>query len=138
MAVYAVTTIVAGVVGGGAVSAMLAGHGIGLPALEQLVPTLLRLARHPADPAAAWPGDPRPGPAWLSWICIIVVAVLWCALAVIASDEVDRRRRHRDRPGLATTADLRRAGLNRHAALQRARHEFPSLLRRPGPRRWPR
>ncbi|KAA8877332.1 hypothetical protein F3087_44990 [Nocardia colli] len=136
MAIYAVTTMMAGVFGGGTISAALAGHGIGLLTPEQMIPTLGRLMRRPGDLAAAWPGDPRPGPAWLSWICIVVVAVLWCACATLASDEIDSRRRHRRRPGLATAADLRSAGLNRRSALRRAAHEFPSLLRPSGPRRW--
>lgn len=136
LAVYAVTTIVAGVFGGGAASAALAGHGIGFVAPAQMIPTLGLLVRGPGDPAAAWPGDPGPGPAWLTWMCIVVVGTLWCAVAVIGSDEIDSRCRHRHRPGLATRSDLRRAGLNRDAALIRARHEFPSLVRRSGLRRW--
>lgn len=135
LAIYAMTTIVAGVIGGGAVSAALSGRGIGLLAPAQIVPTLARLVRSPGDPAAVWPGDPRPGPAWLSWVCIIVVGTLWCSVAVICSDQIDSRRRHRQRPGLANRSDLRRVGLNRHGALQRAAHEFPSLVRRSRRRR---
>lgn len=136
LAIYAVTTIVAGVFGGGAISAALAGHGIGLLAPVQMIPTLGRLVRSPSDPAATWPGDPRPGPAWMTWLCIVVVGTMWCALAIICSDEIDSRRRGRHRPGLANRSDLRRVGLNRHGALQRAQHEFPSLVPRSRFRRW--
>ncbi|WP_167769057.1 hypothetical protein [Nocardia sp. CS682] len=131
---YAISTVVAGVFGGGAVSAVLAGHGVGFVAPAQMVPTLIKLAGHPSSPAAAWPDAPRPGPAWLTWLCIGVVATVWCSLAIVVSDVIDSRWRHRHQPGLATTTDLRRIGLDHRSAVRHARYEFPSLVR--NSRRW--
>ncbi|MEV6276661.1 hypothetical protein [Nocardia sp. NPDC051832] len=133
VAAYAATTIAAGICGGGALSGLLAGHGLVVAGPGNLVPILIRLIADPGSPAAAWPGDPRPGPAWLTWLCIGIVAAVWCSTAVILSDLVDKRWRKRRRPGLAGAADLRRVGLDRRRAFAKARHEYPSLTQR---RRW--
>ncbi|MBF6331466.1 hypothetical protein [Nocardia transvalensis] len=133
---YAVSTVLVGVLGGGAVSALLSGHGLALVAPHSILTTLEQLTRNPADPAAAWPNDPRPGPAWLTWLCVVVVAIVWCSTLAIATSEIDRRlrRRHRDE-GLAERADLRRNGLDARSATRKTRLEYPKLVAQHSSRR---
>lgn len=124
---YVLSTVVAGVFGGGTVSGAIVGHGFGVVAPERMSATLARLAANPSDPAGAWPGDPRPGPAWLTWLCISIAAVVWCMVIAVGNNEIDRRARHRHRDGLAGGADLRVIGLDEHSALGKAAREYPRL-----------
>ncbi|WP_433662699.1 hypothetical protein ACQPW1_11450 [Nocardia sp. CA-128927] len=124
------------VFGGGALSALLCLRGPAAPGWHELAPTLARLTEHWSDPAAAWPADPRPGPAWLTWICMILVAIAWCSAVAIVGAEIDSRRRHRRRRvGLATRGDLRRIGLDPYTAARKSAAEFPEQARRE-PRRY--
>lgn len=135
LATYALSTIVVGVFGGGAVSGTIVGNGFGVVVPDQMSTTLARLAAHPADPRGAWPADPRPGPAWLTWLCIAVVASAWCAVIALVGNEIDSRLRHRHRDGLAGPADLRHIGLDKHSALRKAAREYPRLATRHPQRR---
>ncbi|MGW5383899.1 hypothetical protein [Nocardia sp. NPDC003963] len=120
-----------GIFGGGAVSGLLWGNGIPIPGWHGIGDTLRGLVREPGDPAAAWPADPRPGPAWLTWMCIVTVTLLVASAAAMARAEFDARRRHRrNRSGLATGSDLRRAGLDARSASDKAANEFPTLAAR--------
>lgn len=127
LAVYVLSTVVVGVFGGGAVSGTIAGHGFGIVAPEQMSSTTARLAAHPADPASAWPADPRPGPPWLTWLCIAILAGAWCTVIALVGSEIDRLARHRHRDGLAGTADLRNIGLDQQSACRKAAREYPRL-----------
>ncbi|MFJ4651082.1 hypothetical protein ACIP5Y_07390 [Nocardia sp. NPDC088792] len=130
---YLLATVVVGVFGGGAVSAMICGHGLGIVAPARMSATLVRLAMRPGDPAAAWVGAARPGPAWLTWLCIGLVAGLWCIMTAIADSEIGARLRHRHRDGLAGTAELGHLGLDEPSATRKAAQEYPRLAhQRPG------
>ncbi|MFJ4649688.1 hypothetical protein ACIP5Y_00275 [Nocardia sp. NPDC088792] len=139
---YVLATVIAGVFGGGAASAMISGHGLGIVAPAQMSATLVRLVANPGDPAAAWPGAPRPGPAWLTWLCIGLVAGLWCIMTALADSEIGARLRHRHRDGLAGAAELGHLGLDEPSATRKAAQEYPRLAhqrpdhRRKPPRRW--
>ncbi|MFD4406647.1 hypothetical protein ACFWPH_28190 [Nocardia sp. NPDC058499] len=120
-----------GIFGGGAISGLLWGNGLAVPGWDGIGAVLRGLVRDPDDPAAAWPGDPRPGPAWLTWLCIVTVTLIVTSAAAMARAEFDARRRHRhQRSGLATNSDLRRAGLDAHSAVNKAANEFPRLAER--------
>ncbi|NNH71035.1 hypothetical protein HLB23_14370 [Nocardia uniformis] len=127
LAGYTLSTIVVGVFGGGAVSGALSGHGVGIVAPEHMSATLARLAAYPADPAAAWPNDPRPGPAWLTWTCFVLISGLWCAGIAATGNLIDRGIRPRRRDGLASVTDLRVIGLDHRAAVHKAAREYPQL-----------
>ncbi|MBF6171126.1 hypothetical protein [Nocardia blacklockiae] len=130
LALYIGAAVLAGVFGGGALSGLLAMHGLPVPGWDGIVPTLTGLWRHPGDPAAAWPGDPRPGPAWLTWLCIAGAGTGFVAAVEIARTEIALRRRNRhSRSGMATGTDLRRAGLDARSAIDKAGKEFPHLAR---------
>ncbi|WP_280494365.1 hypothetical protein [Nocardia asiatica] len=119
-----------GIVGGGALSGLLAGHGLPAPGWRGVGATIRALIAEPGDPAAAWPSEPRPGPAWLTWTCMLAVAIGFVAAIAMARAEFDMRRRHRrTRTGMATRADLRRAGLDHHSAIDKAANEFPTLAK---------
>lgn len=121
----------AGILGGGALSGVLSGHGIPAPGWHGIGHTIRALLDDPADPAAAWPSDPRPGPAWLTWTCMMLVAVGVASAMAILRAEYDMRRRHRGkRSGMATGSDLRRAGLDGRSAVDKAVNEFPELADR--------
>lgn len=130
LAGYTVSTIVVGVFGGAALSGAISGHGVGVVAAEDMSGTLARLVAHPTDPAAVWPSDPRPGPAWLSWICIVVVSGLWCTGIATIGNLIEHRVRHRRRDGLASVTDLRVIGLDHRAAVHKAAREYPQLAGR--------
>ncbi|WP_157777509.1 hypothetical protein [Nocardia terpenica] len=131
LGVYLASTAVVGVFGGAAVSALLNGHGFALVPPASMVTTLERLVRHSADPAAAWPREPRPGPAWLTWLCIMAAAIAWCSALAIAAAEIDHHFRNRRRDeGLATGPDLRRTGLDARSASWKAGLEYPKLVAR--------
>ncbi|MFE2999313.1 hypothetical protein ACFXG4_30430 [Nocardia sp. NPDC059246] len=120
---------VAGVYGGGLLSGILSGHGIVWPG-ARFTAVLARLWHHPGNPAAAWPSDPRPGPAWLTWGCIALAAVAFTAAMMMARTEFDLwRRNRRSSTGMATKADLRRAGLDHVSANDKAVAEFPTLAK---------
>lgn len=133
LAGYVIAIVVAGVFGGSALSGAISGHGFGIVAPERMSATMLRLATRPSDPAGVWLGDPRPGPAWLTWLCIGLVAALWCAAIAVARCEIDARVRRRQRDGLAGSADLHHLGLDRRSADQRSASEYPLLAQQ-----WPR
>ncbi|WP_327138885.1 hypothetical protein [Nocardia sp. NBC_01327] len=135
LAGYLLAAVMVGVFGGGAVSGAIAGHGFGIVAPEQMSATLVRLVTRPADPAAAWPSDPRPGSAWLTWLCIGLVAGLWCTAIAMAGSEIDARLHRRHRDGLAGTADLNHLALDEHSAAQKAAYEYPRLARQRPTRR---
>ncbi|MQY18958.1 hypothetical protein [Nocardia macrotermitis] len=138
LAVLAGTTIIAGVLGGGALSALLSWHRPALTSPTAAVGIVERLVRHPADPAAAWPHEPRPGPVWLTWPCILLAAIVWSAGMIILGGLIDERlgRRHRDQ-GLASSTDLYRTGLDARSAVRKAVHEYPNLTtEHPVRRRW--
>ncbi|MFF3569242.1 hypothetical protein ACFYXQ_15840 [Nocardia jiangxiensis] len=128
LAILAVTTVTAGVLGGGAVSSLLCGHRPALVNPAAVVSIVERMVRHPADPAAAWPHDPRPGSAWLTWPCILLAATLWSAGLIILGGILDDHLGSRGHDaGLATNTDLRRTGLDARSAVRKAVHEYPSL-----------
>ncbi|MEV0246862.1 hypothetical protein AB0H76_09775 [Nocardia sp. NPDC050712] len=129
LAGYVATTLAVGLCLGGGLSGFLAGNGFAVLAPSDLTATVAKLVADPGSPAVAWPGEPRPGPAWLTWLCVGVVAIVWCSTALIVVDLIDSRWRKRHRPGMATTADLRRVGLDRRRARVKARHEYPELGR---------
>ncbi|WP_216917657.1 hypothetical protein [Nocardia noduli] len=117
-----------GIFVGGALSGLLSGHGIAAPGWAGAYDTVFALFGNMSDPAAAWPSDPRPGPAWLTWTCIIVVAIAVASGIAMARAEFDMRRRHRRKhTGMAKATDLRRAGLDADSAIDKARAEYPVL-----------
>lgn len=132
---YVLAIAMVGVFGGGALSGAIAGHGFGIVVPEQMSATLVRLVTRPADPATAWPSDPRPGPAWLTWLCIGLVAGLWCTAIAMAGSEIDARLRRRHRDGLAGSADLNHLGLDEHSAADKAAYEYPRLAGQRPPHR---
>ncbi|NNH73834.1 hypothetical protein HLB23_28945 [Nocardia uniformis] len=139
LASHCVAVVVVAVFGGGAVSGVISGHGARIVAPEHMSATLVLLAMNPADPAAAWPNDPRPGPAWLTWLCIVAVATVWCVGISAASDFYTQHVRHRRRNGLASATDLRVVGLDHRAAVDKATREYPQLAANTSPRhrhRW--
>ncbi|MBF6461718.1 hypothetical protein IU433_22145 [Nocardia puris] len=119
--------MVVAVFGGGTVSGVISGHGAKLVAAEHMSGTLVRLVMNPADPASAWPSDPRPGPAWLTWLCIVLVATAWCVGISTAREVYAQHVRHRRRDGLASASDLRVVGLDHRAAVDKAAREYPRL-----------
>ncbi len=131
------STMIAGILGGAAVSTMLCGHRPALAGPAAVVTVLGRLIRHPGDPAAAWPQDPHPGPAWLFWPCTVLAAIVWSAtvliIATLVDDRLARRRRHE---GLGAAADLRRTGLDARSAVRKAAREYPDLVARHRTRRY--
>ncbi|WP_405136649.1 hypothetical protein [Nocardia sp. NBC_01388] len=129
LALYVLATVVVGVFGGGALSGVLVGHGFGIVAPEQMSATLVGLVARPADPATAWPSDPRPGPAWLTWLCIGLVAGLWWTVIAMVGSEIDARLRRRHRDGLAGSADLNHLGLDERSAAHKAAYEYPQLAK---------
>ncbi|UPW12019.1 TraM recognition domain-containing protein (plasmid) [Gordonia terrae] len=77
----------------------------------------------PGDPAAAWPGPVKAGPAWLFWTCVGLMvialgAVAWKVWAVIDTRRARAEARER---GLSTSRDLDAANLSESAAVERAR-----------------
>ncbi|MCU1642984.1 MAG: hypothetical protein JWN03_3259 [Nocardia sp.] len=129
LALHLLATVIVGVFVGGALSGALVRHGFGIAAPEQMSTTLAGLVAQPADPATAWPSDPRPGPAWLTWLCISLVAGLWCTVIAMAGSEIDTRLRRRHRDGLAGSADLNHLGLDERAAMRKAAYEYPRLAK---------
>ncbi|WP_216895611.1 hypothetical protein [Nocardia alni] len=128
LALLAGATIVVAVLGGGALSAILCGHRPALAGPGAVVGVIGTLITHPAHPAAAWPHDPRPGPAWLTWPCILLVAIGWSAgVSIIGSAVHGRLGRRRDE-GLASVQDIRRTGLDARSAVRKAIHEYPNLV----------
>ncbi|MGN2638496.1 hypothetical protein ACWEKT_20085 [Nocardia takedensis] len=128
LSLFAAVVGACAIFGGGALSALLSGHGIAAPGWAGAYATVFALFGDMSDPAAAWPDDPRPGPAWLTWTCIIVVAITVASTIMIARAEYDaRRRRRRSNPGMAKVSDLRRAGLDADGAIDKAAAEYPVL-----------
>ncbi len=125
------STVIAGLLGGAAVSAVLCGHRPALAGPAAIVTITERLIRHPGSPVAAWPHDPRPGPAWLFWPCAAVAAIAWSAGVLITANLIADRFTHRRRQeGLGVAADLRRTGLDARSAVDKAAREYPDLVAR--------
>ena len=127
---HVVAVVLISVYGGGALSGVLAGHGGVRPG--GLGSTLSGLWHNPGDPAAAWPTDPRPGPAWLTWACILGAVIAYGVVAGIVTVELDLRSRRRQYrySGLAGPQDLRRSGLDGRSASVKAAQELPILASR--------
>jgi type IV secretory pathway TraG/TraD family ATPase VirD4 len=88
---------------GAGLSGLLAGSGWAWPPVRQLPGVLVRWASDPGDPAAAWRAEPRPGPAVLTYLMVVLVALaetaLWAWFS--AGRRAARRRRAEKRSGLA-------------------------------------
>ncbi|MBF6388144.1 type IV secretory system conjugative DNA transfer family protein [Nocardia farcinica] len=116
----AAALLVVSVLGGAGLSGLLAGNGFAMP--DRLFPTLGRWSRNLGDPASAWTTDPRPGPAWLVYTLVLMIAAAliagwWWAAVKWRARQLRRQGR---RPGIATTADV--AGvLDLESAAQHAR-----------------
>lgn len=106
MVLFAVLTV-ASLLGGAAVSGVIAGHGLALP--QQPMSTAIAWLKNPGDPAAAWPADPRPGSAVSVYLCaaaiLLVLGAVWAMLVIEIGARLDRRRHHAG--GLATTDQVR-------------------------------
>lgn len=109
--------VVVAVLGGAGLSGLLAGHG--WAARGHLWRALNGWWAHPGSPAAGWPYDPRPGPAWLVYTLVVLIAAAqisgWWMIA-------RWRTRHRSQgaaPGMARTRDVAgridEAGAKAHA-----------------------
>ncbi|MQY28907.1 hypothetical protein [Nocardia aurantia] len=130
LALYIISSIAVAVIGGGALSGLLAGHRPALVPPTQLGAIMVRLAADPAHPATAWLQDPRPGPAWLTWICMAAMGISWCTGLAIGSELAACYQRRRITDGLAGRTDLRRSGLDARSAAEKATAEYPELARR--------
>jgi type IV secretory pathway TraG/TraD family ATPase VirD4 len=107
LAALAISVLVAGLLGA-ALSGLLAGSGWAWPEFRALPSIVSRWITDPADPAAAWPGDPRPGPAVLTYAMVGVVALVETAVWAWFSAwrRSLRRRRAEKRSGLAQRATV--------------------------------
>lgn len=129
LAVLLGSTVIAGLLGGAAASAVLCGHQPALAGPAAIVGITEHLIRHPGNPTAAWPHDPRPGPAWLFWPCTALAAIAWSAGVLIIAHLIDDRFAHRrGQEGLGVAADLRRTGLDARSAVGKAAREYPDLV----------
>lgn len=103
------------VLGGGLVSSIVSGNVVAMPAGGgEIARIFVGLVTHPGDPAAGWPDGAQPGPAWVTWTCILILAAAYAGVAVWISSEIDDwhfRRRQSER-GFATRKDLARAGID--------------------------
>ncbi|QCB51809.1 TraG family protein [Rhodococcus sp. PAMC28707] len=109
------TGLVFAVAGGGLVSSLVSGQVLAMPGNgRELFAIFAGLAAHPADPAAAWPAGAQPGPAWVTWACILVLGAVFAAVALWISSEIEDRAFHRRQGerGFATRKDLARAGID--------------------------
>lgn len=98
----AVTIMLAALLGA-ALSGWLAGNGWAWPTPRLLPATVIGWATHLTDPAAGWPGDPRPGPTVLTYFLAILVLAAEVALwaRVFAWRRRIHQRRAERRSGLA-------------------------------------
>ncbi|WP_159848485.1 type IV secretory system conjugative DNA transfer family protein [Nocardia sp. CY41] len=111
--------------GGAGLSGVLVGNGFAGPH-RGLFATLSGWLSHPGDPAAAWTGEPRPGPAWMVYTLVFAIAAVlltgWWFAAVEWRSRQLRQEAHT--PGLATTRDvagvLDARGATEHAKKLRA------------------
>ncbi|MFF0494585.1 hypothetical protein ACFYTQ_36675 [Nocardia sp. NPDC004068] len=135
---YLASAALVGILGGGVLSGLLIGKGLAVPPVDTWILIAVRAVTNPTDPAMAWPSSLRPGPAWLTWPCVVLVAITWCSAVAILATEVDHRfrRRHRE-DGLACGGDLRRNGLDPRTAARKAAREYPILTARQPSRRFP-
>ncbi|MBY4212631.1 TraM recognition domain-containing protein [Rhodococcus fascians] len=118
------------VVGGGVVSSVVSGAVVAMPAGGgELAKIFLGLLTHPADPAAGWPDGAQPGPAWVTWTCILVLGAVYTAVALWISSELDNRLylRQQAERGFATGKDLARAGIDAKSVCKAATQTRPSL-----------
>ncbi|MEH6793386.1 MAG: TraM recognition domain-containing protein [Rhodococcus sp. (in: high G+C Gram-positive bacteria)] len=107
--------LVFAVAGGGMVSSLVSGKVIAMPtSLGELFSIFRGLVTHPSDPAAAWPATAQPGPAWVTWVCILVLGALYTAVALWISSEIDDWQHHRGQAqrGFAGRRELARAGID--------------------------
>jgi type IV secretory pathway TraG/TraD family ATPase VirD4 len=131
---FTIATFVAGVlfavVGGGMVSSIVSGKVVAMPGNgAEIARVFLGLLTHPADPAAGWPDGAQPGPAWVTWACILILGVTYAAVALWVSSEIDDwhyRRRQAER-GFATRKDLARAGIDEKSVQKAAAATRASL-----------
>ncbi|WP_433635590.1 type IV secretory system conjugative DNA transfer family protein [Nocardia sp. CA-120079] len=102
----AAAVALAALLGGAGLSGLLAGHGFATPA--PLFAILRDWWNHPGDPAAAWSRDPRPGPAWLVYTLVVLIAAAllaaWWRCALVWSAR--QKRRNSGSNGLASTRDV--------------------------------
>ena len=107
--------LVFAVAGGGMVSSLVSGKVIAMPSsLGELFSIFRGLVTNPSDPAAAWPATAQPGPAWVTWVCILVLGALYTAVALWISSEIDDWQHHRGQAqrGFAGRRELARAGID--------------------------
>lgn len=102
LAALVTSILLAGLLGGG-LSGLLAGSGWAWPPMRELLGVIVRWIRDPADPAAAWRGEPRPGPAVLTYVMVglltLAEAGMWACVCRWRRSR--RRRRAEKRSGLA-------------------------------------
>ncbi|WP_051038187.1 type IV secretory system conjugative DNA transfer family protein [Nocardia otitidiscaviarum] len=89
---------------GAALSGLLSGHGFATPGSMRA--TLSGWISNPADPAAAWASDPRPGTGWLVYTLAALVAALLFTAFWFGYVWWHSRRRAAATPGLSTTRDV--------------------------------
>lgn len=127
LAALVVSILLAGLLGA-ALSGLLAGTGWAWPEFRAVPSVVSRWIASPGDPAAAWPGDPRPGPAALTYVLVVVVALgettLWAWFS--AWRRRVRRRKAEKRSGLAQ-AHVLDARLGQKAVAKGAARLRPSL-----------
>lgn len=127
LAALVISVLVAGLLGA-ALSGLLAGTGWAWPEFRALPSAVSRWITSPGDPAAAWPGDPRPGPAALTYVLVVAVALAETALWAWFSAwrRRVRRRKAEKRSGLAQPHVLD-ARLGQKAVAKGAARLRPSL-----------
>ena len=123
-----VAAVVVAALGGAGLSGWIAGTGWAWPPVRDLPEVVVGWVSRPTDPAAAWPRDPRPGPAVVTYALIVVLAVgeaaLWAWFSAWRARV--RRRRNEQRSGLADRATVL-ARLGAAAVLATAVRLRPSL-----------
>ena len=122
--VAVVAAVTVGVSSAGAVSGLVTGHGWAWPAggAGGVVDAVKAVWSSPADPAAAWPSQPRPGGGVSFWIATAVIVSLasWAGW-VVWGKVLDRRYRKRgEESGMAGTAELKQRKLTASTAMSKA------------------
>ncbi|WP_245688045.1 type IV secretory system conjugative DNA transfer family protein [Rhodococcus phenolicus] len=119
---------------GGAVAGVVTGSGLVWPdGLYGSLSVLRTLVLSPGDPTAGWPEDGRPGSAAVTWVCLIVAALLYITATVVVRANISARQRakRRRQQGFADPAELRRRGLDRRSAVKAATTNRASLRETP-------
>ncbi|WP_054047400.1 type IV secretory system conjugative DNA transfer family protein [Alloactinosynnema sp. L-07] len=113
---------------GAALSGAIGGTGWAWPSWRELPAIVTRWASAPGDPATAWPADPRPGPAVVTYLLVAAVATLETAAWMLfaASRRRGRARTAEQRSGLAQARALDER-LGRKAVAKGAARLRPSL-----------